>query len=115
MSFYRLINMMINHTLPVYEIRQKVMAKTRLLDNVRNAIRVRQYRLSTEKVYIAWIRRFTLFHGKRHPTEMEKFEIEAFLTHLAVNRAAPHFLLVVVLPVDYLLCFPNSHLPDFTF
>lgn len=78
---------MINHTLPVYEIHKKVMPKTRLLDSVRNAIRVRQYSLSTENVYIAWIRRFILFHGKRHPAEMEKLEIEAFLTHLAVNRA----------------------------
>jgi hypothetical protein len=87
MSFYRLISMMINHILPVYEIHKKVMPKTRLLDSVRNAIRVRQYSLSTERAYIAWIRRFILFHGKRHPTEMEKLEIEAFLTHLAVNRA----------------------------
>jgi hypothetical protein len=78
---------MINHILPVYEIHKKVMPKTRLLDSVRNAIRVRQYSLSTERAYIAWIRRFILFHGKRHPTEMEKLEIEAFLTHLAVNRA----------------------------
>ena len=76
--------MMNNHTRPTYEIHQKVMAKTRLLDNARDAIRVRQYSLSTGRVYIAWIRRFILFHGKRHPTEMEKLEIEAFPTHLPV-------------------------------
>ena len=58
---------MINHTLPVYGIHENAMPKIRLLDSVRNAIRVRQYSLSTEKVYIAWIRRFILFHGKRHP------------------------------------------------
>jgi len=63
------------------------MPKTRLLDSVRNATRVRQYSLSTEKVYVAWVRRFILFHNKRHPAEMEKPEIEAFLTHLAINRA----------------------------
>ena len=63
------------------------MPKTRLIDSVRLAIRVRQYSLSTEKSYVAWIRRYILFHGKRHPAEMGKLEVEAFLTHLAVNRA----------------------------
>ncbi len=63
------------------------MTKTRLLDRVRQAIRVRQYSLSTEKVYVAWVRRYILFHGKRHPVEMGKQEIEAFLTHLAINRS----------------------------
>jgi site-specific recombinase XerD len=62
------------------------MPKIRLLDRVRESIRVRQYSMSTEKSYVAWIRRYILFHGKRHPSEMEKPEIEAFLTHLAVNR-----------------------------
>jgi len=62
------------------------MSKKGLLDRVRESIRVRQYSMSTEKSYVAWIRRFILFHGKRHPSEMEKSEIEAFLTHLAVNR-----------------------------
>lgn len=63
------------------------MTGVRLLDRVRHAVRLRQYSLSTEKVYIGWIRRFILFHGKRHPAEMNKHEVEAFLTHLAVNRA----------------------------
>jgi site-specific recombinase XerD len=43
--------------------------------------------MATEKAYMAWIRRYILFHGKRHPAEMEKLEIQAFLSHLAVNRA----------------------------
>ena len=64
------------------------MTTIRLLDRVRNAIRVRHYSHSTERAYIAWVRRFVLFHNKRHPSEMGKVEIEAFLTHLAVNRAA---------------------------
>lgn len=63
------------------------MSKIRLLDRVVNAIRVRQYSMATEKAYLAWIRRYILFHGKRHPAEMAKTEIEAFLSHLAVNRA----------------------------
>lgn len=63
------------------------MASIRLLDRVRNAIRVRQYSMATEKAYVGWIRRFILFHRKRHPGEMGKQEVEAFLTHLAVNRS----------------------------
>jgi len=57
-----------------------------LMDRVRDAIRVRQYSRATEKAYSAWTRRFILFHNKRHPADMGKLEIEAFLTHLAVNR-----------------------------
>ncbi|MEE4174181.1 MAG: integron integrase [Xanthomonadales bacterium] len=63
------------------------MAEVRLLDRLRAAIRVRQYSLATERVYVDWTRRFILFHGKRHPAEMGKREIEAFLTHLAVHRS----------------------------
>lgn len=58
----------------------------RLLERASEAIRVRQYSRATEKSYLDWMRRFILFHGKRHPAEMGKHEIEAFLTHLAVNR-----------------------------
>jgi hypothetical protein len=42
----------------------------RLLDQVRDAIRVRHYSYRTEQAYVGWIRRFVLFHGKRHPAEM---------------------------------------------
>ena len=59
---------------------------SRLLTDVRNAIRVRQYSLSTEKAYMQWVRRYIYFYGKRHPAEMGKKEIEAFLTFLAVKR-----------------------------
>lgn len=44
--------------------------KPRLLDRVREAIRTRHYSRRTEKAYVAWIRRYILFHGKRHPLEM---------------------------------------------
>src|SRR4029079_9099353 len=57
----------------------------RLLDRVRLAIRARHYSLRTEEAYVAWIRRFVLFHGKRHPVEMGEAEINAFLTDLAVR------------------------------
>ena len=57
----------------------------RLLDRVRTAIRARHYSLRTEEAYVGWIRRFILFHGKRHPKEMAEPEINAFLEHLAVD------------------------------
>jgi integron integrase len=58
----------------------------RLLDRVRSALRVRHYSLRTETVYVDWVRRFILFHGKRHPGEMGAEEIQAFLSFLAVER-----------------------------
>ncbi len=57
----------------------------KLLDRVRDALRVRHMSLRTEKAYLHWIRRYILFHGKRHPKEMGETEINAFLTHLAVE------------------------------
>ena len=59
----------------------------KLLDQVRDALRVRQYSLATERNYLRWVQRFIIFHGKRHPEQMGKEEIEAFLTYLAVRRA----------------------------
>lgn len=56
----------------------------RLLDRVRDKIRLKHYSLRTEQAYLDWIRRFILHHGKRHPDEMGATEVEAFLTHLAV-------------------------------
>lgn len=61
-------------------------AKKKLLDQVRDAIRVKHYSLRTEKTYVDWIKRFVLFHNKRHPREMGAPEIEQFLTHLALNE-----------------------------
>jgi integron integrase len=58
----------------------------RLLDVVRDRIRRKHYSFRTEKSYVGWIRRFIYFHEKRHPRDMGAPEIEAFLTHLAVNR-----------------------------
>lgn len=60
-------------------------AKPRLLDLVRDRCRVKHYSIRTEKRYVDWIRRFILFHDKRHPEQMGAPEVEAFLTHLAVN------------------------------
>jgi hypothetical protein len=62
------------------------MSEPRLLERVRNAIRVRQFSLATERAYSGWIVRFIMFHHKRHPAEMAKPEVEAFLSYLAVER-----------------------------
>lgn len=61
-------------------------AKPKLLDSMRNALRVRHLARSTEKAYVYWARRFILHHNKRHPLDMGKQEVEAFLTHLAVDQ-----------------------------
>ncbi|WP_421657327.1 integron integrase [Leptothermofonsia sp. ETS-13] len=58
----------------------------KLLDQVRDALRVKHYSYSTEKTYVHWIRRFILFHNKRHPSEMGTPEVTQFLTYLAVNE-----------------------------
>lgn len=60
-------------------------AEKKLLDQVRDAIRVRHYSIRTEEAYVNWIRRFILFHDKRHPKDMGGAEVETFLTHLAVE------------------------------
>lgn len=56
----------------------------KLLDQVRDRLRVKHYSIRTETQYLQWIKRFILFHDKRHPREMGAVEVEAFLTHLAV-------------------------------
>ena len=58
----------------------------KLLDRARYRIRLKGYSIRTEQSYVSWIRRFILFHNKRHPKDMGKCEIEAYLTHLAVTR-----------------------------
>jgi integrase len=60
--------------------------KPRLLDQVREALRLRHYSYRTEKQYVGWIRRFILFHGRRHPAELGGLEVESFLSHLASRR-----------------------------
>ena len=62
------------------------MEKKRLLVRIRDAIRSRHYSLRTEQSYTQWVRRFILFHNKRHPENMGEKEISLFLTDLAVNR-----------------------------
>lgn len=62
------------------------MQKKKLIDLVREQIRVKHYSMKTEKTYIGWIKRYIFYHQKKHPVDMGKTEIEVFLTHLAVER-----------------------------
>ncbi|MDB5813621.1 MAG: integrase [Rhodocyclales bacterium] len=57
-----------------------------MLVQMRERIRLKHYSLRTEEAYLGWVRRYIIFHDKRHPAGMGKDEIEAFLTHLAVER-----------------------------
>lgn len=65
---------------------QPAPAKPRLLDEVRAVARMRHLSLRTEQAYAQWIRRYILFHRKRHPGEMGEVEIRAYISHLAVNE-----------------------------
>ena len=61
-------------------------ARPKLLEVVRQRIRLRHLSYTTEKSYLGWIHRFVRFHGKRHPKEMGEAEIVSFLSHLAIER-----------------------------
>jgi integron integrase len=58
----------------------------KLLDQVRDAIRLKHYSIRTEESYVTWIKRYIFFHNKQHPNDMGSAAIEAFLTHLAVEQ-----------------------------
>jgi len=58
----------------------------KLLDRVRESIRLKKYSNKTEQAYLTWIKKYILFHNKKHPQDMGATEVETFLTHLAVER-----------------------------
>jgi len=58
----------------------------KLLDSVRHTIRKRHYSIRTEQTYVEWIRRYIVFHGKRHPKDMGENEISQFVSYLATGR-----------------------------
>jgi hypothetical protein len=58
----------------------------KLLEQVRDAIRLKHYSMRTEEAYIIWIKRYIFFHNTRPPSELGSAAIEAFLTHLAVDQ-----------------------------
>ena len=61
-------------------------AHARLLDQVRAAAQARRYSAHTENVFVIWIRRFIVFHDKRHPAQMAEPDVARFLSHLAVEE-----------------------------
>ena len=63
-----------------------VASPPRLLTQVRDRLRLKHYSLRTETAYVGWIKRYIHFHGKRHPRDLGKADVEAFLTSLAVER-----------------------------
>jgi integron integrase len=89
--FWRLIRLLfsgenLNMRLMVATLKPGPIAnKPKLLDQVRQVIRRKHYSLRTEQAYCDWIKRFILFHHKRHPGEMAEEEITSFLTHLAAQ------------------------------
>jgi integron integrase len=60
--------------------------KPKLLQQMREAMMLRHYSPRTQQAYVSWVRRFVLFHGKRHPAQLGEPEVTAFLTHLATRR-----------------------------
>src|SRR5258708_36276199 len=60
-------------------------SKTQLLDQMRLVLRLKHMRIRTENTYVHWVRRFILFHHKRHPQDMGATEIRALLSPLAVH------------------------------
>jgi hypothetical protein len=60
-------------------------ATPRLLDQVREVIRIKHYSIRTEQAYVQWIRRYIIYHGRRHPKELGAPELSAFLSALAVK------------------------------
>ena len=61
------------------------MSSPRLLDQVRDRLRVKHYSMRTEETYLQWIRRFIYFHDKKHPRDMGASQVEAFLSDLATR------------------------------
>ena len=60
--------------------------KPKLLDEVRQVMRLKHYSYRNEQTYCEWIKRFLLFSGMRHPREMGKEELTAFLSRLTMDR-----------------------------
>lgn len=62
------------------------MARPKLLNQVRIVLRSRHYSQRIKPAYLNWIKRFILFHNKRHHAEIAETEVNQFLTHLAINE-----------------------------
>ncbi len=69
--------------MPETVARTAAVNKPKLLDQLRDVIRRKHYSIRTEQAYVDWVKRFILYHGKRHPAEMAEEEVAQFLTYLA--------------------------------
>ncbi len=72
--------------IPLNKFKGIIKTMSKLLDDVRDVLRVKHYSYQTEKIYIYRIRRYIFFHKIIHPMEMGAAEVQVFLTHLAVER-----------------------------
>jgi integron integrase len=77
---------LLNDELALHEGDSRDRPRVKLLEQVRRALRSRHYSSRTEQAYVGWIRRYVLFHGKRHPASMGPWHVREFLSHLAVER-----------------------------
>ncbi len=69
-----------------YPAKRTAIMEKKLLDQVRDELRLKHYSINTEKSYVDWIRRYILFHNKKHPKEMGASDIKQFLTYLALDQ-----------------------------
>ena len=91
--------------------------KSLLLDRIRDKIRLKHYSIRTETAYVDWVHRFVVFHRRRHPRDLGAAHVEAFLSHLAVQRNVAastqnqaKSALLYVFPSDRLSTDPRSGL-----
>ena len=62
------------------------MAEKKILELVRESIRLKHYSIRTEETYVNWIKRYILFHNKTHPAELSEVHIRNYLSHLAIKQ-----------------------------
>jgi hypothetical protein len=71
------------------------LAEEKLLDRVRKELRSRHYSIKTEKAYLSWIKRFILFHNKKHPKDMGAEEVKAFIQDVRSKRMNLLYLIIL--------------------
>ena len=65
---------------------EQIIKSPKLLDQLRERVRLKHYSYKTEQSYVQWVKRYILFHNKRHPKDMGGVEIREFLNHLAIEK-----------------------------
>jgi hypothetical protein len=80
----------------------------KLPDQVRDVMRLRHYAFRTERTYVSRIKRFILFHDKKHPKDMGEAKVEAFLTWLAVDKNVAKSTQGDLRDVHWVICGTNA-------